>query len=361
MVDIFAMEEQFTGDYKKAFSKIAVYGTLSPIDSEKYDDRVLNIYDMLIEAQAEGRPVEKIVGGDIEAFCKEYYKSHHKLEWLGNGLKRIFVLMAITFVYSLLEFFVRNENQVNGSPILVGAIVGVVTICIQKIAQIKLLFKTDKIKSLAYSMGILIIFAICIAVGVSVFNDSEIYIPFLPTVVITGSYCGIYLICRMVIRYKKSGSFRDPDRAIKRQQKAYLKEITLEQDIKTSAVEMEKRFRKINTKLEKKGKESMTFEKFAQKIRADHKFTRVLEVILLVAIVLIAVVNTVLGINDEDFIIRVVAIAISTGISFAIYKIGMDAIKEVEVAQCHILDECQEKAIDIEQYVAKMANLENNG
>lgn len=361
MVDIFAMEEQFTGDYKKAFSKIAVYGTLSPIDSEKYEDRVLNIYDMLIEAQAEGRPVEKIVGGDIEAFCKEYYKSHHKLEWFGNGLKRIFVLMAITFVYSLLEFFVRDENQVNASPIIVGAIVGVVTICIQKIAQIKLLFRTDKIKSLAYSIGMLIIFAICIAVGVAVFNDSEIYIPFLPTAVVTGVYCGLYLIGRMAIRYKKSGSFRDPERAIKRQQKAYQKEITLAYDIKTSAVELEKRFHKINRKLEKRGKETITFEKFAQKIRNDHKFTKVAEIILLAAIVVIAVVNIAIGINDEELVIRVIAIVISTGISFAIYKIGIDAIKEVEVAQCHILDECDEKNIDIKEYVANMANLENNG
>ena len=90
MIDIIAMEEKFTGEYKYAFSKISTYGTMSQLDYEAFEDRILNIYDLFMNAQTEGKPVSKIVGNDIEAFCEEYYRSHDKGERLKDIFKRIY-------------------------------------------------------------------------------------------------------------------------------------------------------------------------------------------------------------------------------------------------------------------------------
>ena len=71
MLDTISMAEKLQGDYRLVFEKADMYSTVSGSgDQNIEDDRLMNLFDLLIEAQHEGKPVEKIVGNDIEAFCK---------------------------------------------------------------------------------------------------------------------------------------------------------------------------------------------------------------------------------------------------------------------------------------------------
>ena len=70
MIDTLAMANLLNGEYKEAFTKIDMYGSMGNVDMDIYEDRIMNLYDMFVEAQEEGKPVEKIIGKDIEGFCK---------------------------------------------------------------------------------------------------------------------------------------------------------------------------------------------------------------------------------------------------------------------------------------------------
>lgn len=74
MLDTLSMAEKLKGDYRKVFEKADMYSILSSENEEAGDEKMMNLYDLLLEAQSNEKPVEKIVGTDIETFCKDYFK-----------------------------------------------------------------------------------------------------------------------------------------------------------------------------------------------------------------------------------------------------------------------------------------------
>ena len=75
MLDTISMAEKLRGDYRKAFEKADMYCVISSENEEAADDKMMNLYDCLLEAQNNEKPIEKIIGKDIEKFCKEYFKT----------------------------------------------------------------------------------------------------------------------------------------------------------------------------------------------------------------------------------------------------------------------------------------------
>lgn len=370
MLDIIAMEEQFTGEYKRAFSKISMYGTMTPIDSQRYEDRVLNIYDMLITAQNEGKPVEKIIGHNIELFCKEYYKSHDIGTLLGEIAKRIFSIMMILLIFSFVElgasiatnggfsFFENVENftalEINATPFIVGVGVGFIVICIEAIAKNKILLKTDRIKSGVYAVGCLIIFAMCVAVGLVLFGDIDAHMPLWMLIALSCGYCAIYMLVVAVRRCMKNGTVKNTERVDKQELKEFQKQITLEYDIRTSAEAMAERFDKMKEKWAKKGKGEPTFDDFVVYIVKEHRFTKYASIFFAIITLGTATVNIGLNIGDEKIFLTIFASAVAAIVSFLIFGFAINAIKEVEEAQRIVLDECAKKNIDIYHYVKNM-------
>ena len=133
MIDTLAMANLLKGEYKEAFTKIDMFGSMGNVNMDIYEDRILNLYDMFMEAQEEGKPVEKIIGKDIEGFCKAYYNCREEKKWYVDLAKRFCNIMTILFVYCLLEtLWVREdkivffEDRINIMPIIVGLVVGFV-------------------------------------------------------------------------------------------------------------------------------------------------------------------------------------------------------------------------------------------
>lgn len=63
------MENELTGKYREVFEKAELYGVIKNIDSKVQDEMMMNLFDILLSAQKDGKPVEKIIGTDIEALC----------------------------------------------------------------------------------------------------------------------------------------------------------------------------------------------------------------------------------------------------------------------------------------------------
>ena len=366
MLDILAMEEKFTGEYKRAFAKISMYGTMTAIDSDKYEDRVMNIYDILLSAQEDGKPVEKIIGRDIEGFCRTYYANHSGAEWIGHIFKRAFRLMLILAVYSLLELVLtlaEDANnagfmgiEVNAAPFLIGVLVGFVVIGIDNVAKHRLLLKTDKIKNGVFAVGTLIVFAICVAVGIVLFGNLDAKMPLWLMLAISGGYSVLYLLIAGIVRFVKNGTLKNIDKMGRQELKEFNKELTLEYDIKTSAEGMAEQFDKMKKKYAKKGKPEPEYADFVKKMRNDHKSTKYIELLFIVFIVVVSVVNVAINMGSEEMLVAVISAVIVATVTLAIFLIAMKAIGEVEEAQCIILDECEQKGIDIYEYIACRQN-----
>lgn len=364
MLDIFAMEEKLTGEYKHAFSKISMYGTMTPLEHDRYEDRVLNIYDTLMAAQKDKKPVEKIIGRDIEAFCRSYYENQGLSEWVGNIFNRIFKVMLVLLVYSVVQLALELADrggsigvadiEVNAAPFLVGILAGFIIIAIEAVAKHKLLLKTDKIKNSVYAVGILVIFFICIAVGVVLFGDIDAKLPLWIMLAASGGYSVMYVLLAGIFRYRKTGTLKNINRINRQELKEFNKELTLEYDIRTSAEGMAEQFDKMKKKYLKKGKPEPKYTEFVKKMYADHRFMRYAEIFFVIVSLGICVVNIAVNISSEDMLAVIIASAIVLAVNLCIFRFIMGAIREVEVAQCMILKECEERGIDIYEYVADM-------
>ena len=67
------MKSQFSGDYRTAFDGAYKYGLTQSFPVAYFDEKMAELYDLLLTAQTNGKPAEKIVGTEIEAFCKDYF------------------------------------------------------------------------------------------------------------------------------------------------------------------------------------------------------------------------------------------------------------------------------------------------
>ena len=63
------MKSQFSGDYRTAFDGAYKYGLTQSFPVAYFDEKMAELYDLLLTAQTDGKPAEKIVGTDIETFC----------------------------------------------------------------------------------------------------------------------------------------------------------------------------------------------------------------------------------------------------------------------------------------------------
>jgi len=358
MVDIFLMEKQFTGEYKQAFSKISMYGSMIPIDSDKYEDRIHNIYDVLISAQADEKPVEKVIGNDIEKFCKLYYRNNDAGELVSNIFKRINLLMKIILLYSAVAMWLVNDAgtklwdmKINLMSVVMGITVGLILIAVQSLAKSRLLFKTDKITNMAYSIAGLIVSVILFIVAYLVIGDREIMVPAVTVIVISAAYILLYQLVKAVIRYIKTGNIRNTEWQDRREREALNREFAIVNDMDDTAIEMAKRLDRINKKREKKNKPQMSYEDFKIMLHKEYRFYRWIEVAVAIYCVGRVVIEAIVKYGTEDYHVDLIITAVACTVAFVVYRWVSKIISEVEEAQRRIMAQCQDRGIDIYEYV----------
>ncbi|MDE6024145.1 MAG: DUF1048 domain-containing protein [Lachnospiraceae bacterium] len=86
------------GEYHKAFDEVEAYAILKNYVGEEKEEMMMNLLDMLLTAQTEGKDAEKIVGTDIIKFCENYFSVYDKRK---GKLEQIFFMLSM---YSWLGF-----------------------------------------------------------------------------------------------------------------------------------------------------------------------------------------------------------------------------------------------------------------
>ncbi len=76
------MEKNLTGAYNEAFSTAVQYAMTKGYTKEKINESMSDLYDILLTAQEDGRPAEKVIGKDISYFCKNYFGKYSVSDFL---------------------------------------------------------------------------------------------------------------------------------------------------------------------------------------------------------------------------------------------------------------------------------------
>lgn len=363
MTDTFAMAELLRGEYRETFEQIALYGDMSELNEQFVEDRVLNIYDLLMEAQKDERPVEKIVGTDLKQFCEEYFSPDEKGFWTKEVFKRIFrvsvIMLVLVFIDCIIYYtkegaFSLQRVSMTAKPFVVGTIVAAVLMFFGKFVREKLMFGNSKVKPILYYIIAFLIFALGIGFGTVALDRLDLEISVLPVMGICGGYCLIYLIAVCSGRYRKHGSLKDPDkpsREEKAEKKAIQKEISMRSEMISNAREMEKRYRKLRAKNEKKGKPEYTMVDFAKLIKKETNLKLYKPVF--VAVPSIATVRLFVSVgSSENMKLAVLVAGVFAVVMYFMWRFIWNVCTEVFVAQRTVIEECENRGIDIVEYVS---------
>ena len=79
-MDYRVISVKLEGEYRKVFEEVEAYTMVKRYEGEGNDELMMNLLDMLLTAQEEGKEPEKIIGSDVKKFCEEYFRA----DWIGQ-------------------------------------------------------------------------------------------------------------------------------------------------------------------------------------------------------------------------------------------------------------------------------------
>ncbi len=360
MIDVIAMADLLEGEYKTAFQKADMYATVNGV--EMYEDRVLNLYDMLTEAQERKAPVEKIIGNDIEVFCKEYFapteNEYRWVERLKGILQSLMVIAALIVVDDLwlveekVGFFDAKSNIF---PLVIGLGVAVLLEVVSKFVLEPIIFKKKKISPAAMSFFMLFLFFGGIIGGVILFDDVNVLVPSWILLVGIGVFALVYAVISLVLRAKGVTVTEKKDPEEKALKKSFEKDVEKKRDLQMIAPIMAKRFARMERRKTKKGNR-YTMADFATLIRKEAKIGAVIDKVAAVffaGLVVLVTVQTYM----EDGIVGALIMAVILGIvEYGIYRLFMGASASSSETQVQIIEDCERRGMSIKEYAEALKN-----
>lgn len=352
-------KDKLKGEYNKVFDRVEGYTVIKSIDEDTREEMLMNLVDMLYSAQLDGKPVEKIVGKDIDKFCREYFADCNKWQqWIRTLPSWLYRVMLIITVISILELIFPEEEwgsiwnaQTEVSAYLFGMIAGAVSSMIFLVIGNIIWAKYKKISSNILYAGVIIVFILVLIITVNLTGDIQWKIPLIPTLFVTGCYVFVYKCWQLYNRYKKYGNFKKPpkDGSFKDIFKEGFKEGIKETSHKELPLELKKIYEKKNRKLLKRGRPEMTpkgFMEYLYKQERNLKIGNWIVLLVYIGLYLLGVVSMALDSDttwNEIFGFGVF-MAVLLGIIYFLY------IKIVNVAiytKRILLRECEEKGITV--------------
>lgn len=353
-MDFTYMTEQLRGEYREIFEKTELYGTFSEVNAEVQDDLMMNLFDLLLTAQEEEKPVEKIIGSDMEKFCKEYFQNYDWRERMRYFPANLYRLTRAIFILELLDYFCLEENvdlfqaQSNITPYLGGFGLSLIFTMMVDIFIRPMIFRL-KIKPYLYYVGFLLVWAGTIALCIRLTDGMVLGIPMFPILLVSGIYNLIYLMIRSVWRYRHYGSIRRPHseaREFERSaEKASMEQIMLDM--------MVKKYKSKNRRLEKKGKKGLTPGEYTEQVRGEYEKLRhswIWGLLIFAAVILPSIIFTALSSTLWDTVLfALVIIVVESGIYWFIFSTE----RNNNQIRKDILDACEDEGISVIEYAIR--------
>lgn len=349
------LKEDLEGAYKDAYERVELYALTTNMGEAVKDEMLMNLLDSLLNAQKKGKPVEKIVGKDIEQFCKDYFQEYGIKERLKESVKSNYNFAWGVLILEVIDLFVQLSDKIpllemksDMSGYLLGFVIAEIILLVESFLVRPLIFKFKKVNTTGYSFGVLVVVFAMLIGGLFATKNIHLEIPLLPVMLIAGIYILIYIIVQSVFRYRKTGSIRkekDPYKEVEKEaENRTLKKIFIEGS--------EKRMHRINKRLRRKGKEELTSEAFMEKLYNENKDSGKWNIVSNIAVGILYILLIVFTAKDStptDIFILAIILPVVYMLFFKFFK-SVFSTKYIE----ELLEECKQRGITIFEYKKEM-------
>lgn len=226
-----------------------------------------------------------------------------------------------------------------------------------RIVQRRIMFRRPKIHPAVYYIVLIVLFVGGIGLFLVLTKGISLDMSAFLALSIFGGYCVVYLVGIGFYRYKKYGSFQNPNvpgKVEKAEQKNLEKEITFRSDVVSCAKAMVTRFNKLKEKNSKKGKPEYTMEEFIKLIKKETKWGMKTKILWIAFPIFCVVTGTLRMDMTQGLTAAIVSFVVLTVVLTFIYRIFWEASREVFTAQRAVIEECERRNISIEEYVAEL-------
>jgi DNA-binding ferritin-like protein (Dps family) len=144
-------EKDLSGEYKETFKMISAYVSAELVDEVTASNYLTELLDSFLNAQHDGRPVESIVGNDIESFCRNFcadftYKERlYKIWDYMNGLAWVVFWLSVVDMLDAQSSLFAAESSSNISGYIIAALFGLTISSIFDMVSTHIMFRHKKI------------------------------------------------------------------------------------------------------------------------------------------------------------------------------------------------------------------------
>ncbi len=201
-------KDKLKGEYKEVFEQVALYMNSGNYDDFSVEDRLSSLMDMLLSAQERGESPKKIVGKDIQKFCKMFCSdmgAKSRILKIMDTIKRIAIIELIFAVFELLQAnwddagFMEAMTSVTVSGYLIYMGVCVIFGFVADIVVRSMLFKRRssirKIKAFRIIIGVLTFVSAFLLLGYMPLVDCPLWLVF--------AVCLAYLVFYYIYNRKR--------------------------------------------------------------------------------------------------------------------------------------------------------------
>ncbi len=300
-------KDKLGGEYASAFEKIEMYVLTQNFDEAAREERLSELLDIFLAAEAEGTPVDKITGGDIPLFCRTFCSDlgiKNRLLAAIDYIYRISFWLLIFSAADILFFLIGQDtgtiadvwssySGINISGLIIGAAVSGIVAAASGALIRRAMFRAKKIsmgtlKSAIYAVAaatFLILLSAMMMTKTGLFT-----VPSWVVIVITAPVVIVYYVFR--------------GRHIKRE-RVSMSDLLSENLAVTAAETMERKYAKKKRRREKRGG-SYDMREFLEKEEADCVWTErslLIYFIIPPAITVFDVLNRLGNSSPKDIII----------------------------------------------------------
>lgn len=353
-----AMMTDLEPKWREVFEKAQTYASLKNIDTDFADERLGELFDLLITAQSEGKTVRRITGGDTERFCRDFFSDYTPAERLKTIPKTLFRLAAIMLVIELIgalgscdkfSDIWETKSSVGGYIIGIGVAIVFEIINIFVISPRMLKSKSTN-KWTSASLGIFVLlFAGSITVSSKLGLLSKLTVPCGWLIICSGAYAAVYLIIRSVWRHKQYGTVFDTRRRMEKD--IYYRSLN---DASAEAGILKGwsiRYRRLS----KKGK--VTEDTFLDKVKADTALTHKLNLLYYPIYAVIWGIAVIKVASEGSGLYDTMLFAVICG--FAIWVVHRFFIRWYFVAEANmkrLITECEKSGDTLPVFIEKKMN-----
>ena len=334
-MDYEAISGKLEGEYRKVFEEVEAYAMLKNYVGEGKKELMMNLLDLLLTAQEEGKAPAKLVGADVKRFCEDYFSAYDKRKgWLDRLIGGLSLYAWLGLFNCILDLFDDNGYLVNladgpktdWTDMLCGAGVALLTVLV--LDEVLGFIYRRKLPPLDQLVNIILIAAVISAgFGLVIASrcDVKIFLPLIPTLITCILLIIVCFTYKRVKNYQRYGSVWKPKEVRETSKSMYFNA-----DVDEVSSEYERQlienfaevYRKKNAKQLKKNKPVLTPEEFMELLEKENeklkKDSRRMPMLWVCICVLTTLVMAMAG-GFTGFMDGCIFFAVLAGIMFVMY------------------------------------------